>query len=60
MSLINLKAHKAIPIEINLDRKFKVKDIARMFIDVLAISYRYRVRRWYQRQLEMEAATLSR
>ena len=51
---------KEMPIEINLDRKFKVKDIARMFIDVLAISYRYRVRRWYQRQLEMEAATLSR
>jgi hypothetical protein len=51
---------KEMAVEINLDRGFKIKDIARMFVDVLAISYRYRIKRWYQRHLEMEAATLSR
>lgn len=51
---------KEMPVEINLNRKFKVKDIARMFIDVLAISYRYRIRRWYQQQLQKEAAIISR
>ena len=44
---------KEMPVEINLDRKFKVKDIARMFMDVLAISYRYRVLKWYQNQLTL-------
>lgn len=40
-----------MPINIDMDRKFKFKDIWRMFVDVIAISYRYRVIRWYQNQL---------
>lgn len=58
-NLLNMQI-KEMPIEINLDRKFKLKDIARMFVDVLAISYRYRIKRWYQRQLEKQAAIISR
>ena len=52
-----LKMHiRELPIEINLDRRFKTKDVARMFVDVLAISYRYRIKRWYQKQLTETAA----
>jgi glycosyltransferase involved in cell wall biosynthesis len=50
---------REMPVEINLDREFNMKDIARMFVDVLAISYRYRIKRWYQRQLQKEVATIS-
>ena len=51
---------KEMPIEINLDRRFKVKDILRMLVDVLAIAYRYRIRKWYQQQLEKEVAIINR
>lgn len=43
---------KELPIEINLGRRFKMRDVARMFVDVMGISYRYRVRKWYQKQLQ--------
>jgi glycosyltransferase involved in cell wall biosynthesis len=43
---------KEMPIEITLNRRFKVKDIARMFVDVLAISYRLRIVRWYHKQIK--------
>lgn len=42
---------KEMPVEINLDRTFKVKDIIKMFVDVLAIAYRYRIKRTYQRHM---------
>jgi glycosyltransferase involved in cell wall biosynthesis len=42
---------KEMPVEINLDRGFKAEEIVRMFVDVLAISYRHRIRRWYHKQL---------
>jgi len=41
---------KEMPIEIELDRRFKVRDIARMFVDVSGIAYRHRVRHWYANQ----------
>ena len=44
---------KEMPVEINLDRRFRFEDILKMFIDVAAISYRCRVIRWYQSQLEL-------
>lgn len=50
-NLLNLQIRE-MPIEINLDRRFKLKDIAKMFVDVLAISYRYRIKKWYQNQLK--------
>lgn len=42
---------KEMPVEINLDRGFKLREIVRMFIDVLAISYRSKIRNWYHKQL---------
>jgi glycosyltransferase involved in cell wall biosynthesis len=45
---------KEMPIEMNLDNRFRVCDIAKMFLDLAAISYRYRIKRWYQKQLELE------
>jgi glycosyltransferase involved in cell wall biosynthesis len=43
---------KELPIEISLDQRFKLRDIAKMFIDVIAISYRFRVKLWYHKQLK--------
>jgi len=41
------------PIQVRYKNKssLKVQDIAKMFVDLLVISYRYRIRRWYQKQL---------
>lgn len=58
-NLMNLRI-KEMPVEMTLDRRFKVKDIVRMFVDVLAVAYRYRVRRYYQKRLEKYAAAASR
>jgi dolichol-phosphate mannosyltransferase len=52
-SMLDLKI-KELPIEIDLDRRFKMRDIAKMFIDVIAVSYRYRIKRWYQHQIQSE------
>jgi dolichol-phosphate mannosyltransferase len=43
---------KEMPVEISLGSRFKAREIAKMFLDVAAISYRYRIKRWYQKQLE--------
>jgi hypothetical protein len=47
---------KELPIEIhqNPNRKFKISEIARLFIDVLGISYRLRMKRRYQQKLIYE------
>ncbi|MEW6603510.1 MAG: glycosyltransferase [Thermoproteota archaeon] len=44
---------KELPVTIHLDRRFKIKDIMRMFVDVLGISYRYRIKRWYQERINL-------
>lgn len=49
-NLLNFQV-KEMPIEINLDRSFKLKDIARMSVDLLAISYRLKIRKWYQKRI---------
>jgi glycosyltransferase involved in cell wall biosynthesis len=49
-SLLDMQI-KEMPVEINLERGFKVREIAKMFVDLLGISYRYRIRRWYQKQI---------
>lgn len=36
---------KEMPIEINIDQKFKIKNALRMLLDVLWISYKYRIKR---------------
>jgi glycosyltransferase involved in cell wall biosynthesis len=47
-SRLNLKI-KESPINISLDCSFKPREIVKMFIDVLAISYRLRIIRFYQK-----------
>lgn len=40
-----------MPVKIRLDAHFKKKEIARMALDVLAIAYRLRILKWYQRNI---------
>jgi glycosyltransferase involved in cell wall biosynthesis len=51
---------KEMPVDITIDRKFKLKEIVKMFIDVLAISYRSHITKWYQKRIMMEANDSSR
>jgi dolichol-phosphate mannosyltransferase len=46
---------KELPIEVNsTSHGMKVREILKMFLDVAAISYRYKITHWYQRQLRLE------
>ena len=38
-----------MPVKMKLDATFKIKDVWRMFVDLLGIAYRLRVLHWYQR-----------
>lgn len=38
---------KEMPVEINIDQKFKMKNALRMLLDVLWISYKYRIKRCF-------------
>lgn len=49
---------KEMPVEIKLDRGFKAKEIARMFVDLLGISYRLRFTRWYQKQVTSQTVSI--
>ncbi len=43
-----------LPVKLNFTRNgLSVRDIFEMFMDVMIISYRYRVTHWYQRQLQL-------
>ena len=48
--LLNLRIREA-PVEIKLESQFKAREVLRMFIDLLGITYRLRVKRWYQSNL---------
>jgi dolichyl-phosphate beta-glucosyltransferase len=50
---LNLKI-KEMPVEVNSDHVMKFQDILKMILDIGAILYRFRIKRWYQRQLEVE------
>jgi dolichol-phosphate mannosyltransferase len=51
---LNLKI-KELPIEVNsTSHGMKVREILKMFLDVAAISYRYKIIHWYQRQIRLE------
>lgn len=50
-SILNLRT-KELPIKIDLNRGFKLREILKMFVDVLAISYRYRITHWYQNRIQ--------
>jgi len=45
---------RELPVEINLTSSFKVKDIAKMFQDVLAISYRLRIKKYYEKKILLD------
>lgn len=50
-SLLNYKIME-LPVEVNLRATFSVRQVFRMFIDLLGIAYRLRVKRWYQGNLQ--------
>jgi hypothetical protein len=49
-SAMNLKIRE-LPIEITLDHNFRIQEIGKMLLDLTAISYRHRIRKWYKKQL---------
>jgi glycosyltransferase involved in cell wall biosynthesis len=53
LTVANLYGLKIVemPVKIKLGASFKPKEMWHMFIDLLAIAYRLRVIRWYQRQI---------
>lgn len=52
-TFLNLKI-KEMPIAVNSNHGFmKAREIVRMFIDVTSISYRYRIKKWYQKQIPL-------
>jgi len=52
-NLLKLRVAEA-PVQIRQERLFKVRDVLRMFLELLGIVYRLRVLRWYQRNLGKE------
>jgi glycosyltransferase involved in cell wall biosynthesis len=50
-TVLKLKIEE-LPIQINIERGFKTREIVRMFADVARISFRFRIQRWYQKQLK--------
>jgi dolichol-phosphate mannosyltransferase len=42
---------KEMPTEVNIHKRFKVKEITRMALDLAAIAYRLKITRWYYKQL---------
>ncbi len=42
---------KELSIRITLDNSFDIREVAKMFIDILGISYRLRITRYYQRSV---------
>jgi glycosyltransferase involved in cell wall biosynthesis len=54
-SLIKLRIGE-LPVEIHMGARFSLKHVVRMFVDLLGIAYRLRVKRWYQRNLHNRSA----
>jgi glycosyltransferase involved in cell wall biosynthesis len=49
-SLLKLRV-KELPVRISMKSGFSMRNVLRMFIDLLGITYRLRIRRWYQKNL---------
>ncbi len=47
-SLFDFKIRE-LPVDIDLKATFSARQVFRMFVDLLGIAYRLRIRRWYQR-----------
>jgi hypothetical protein len=50
-NLMNLRI-KELPVEVNIDSRFRIYEIFKMFFDVLSISYRYRIRKYYPKSIQ--------
>jgi dolichol-phosphate mannosyltransferase len=46
-SILHLKVHE-MPVIMKIDRRFKMKEVLRMFIDLIRIAYKYRIAHRYQ------------
>jgi len=55
-SLLRLRIRE-LPVQVELDAAFGARKVFRMFIDLLGIAYRIRVKRWYQKNLERMSNT---
>lgn len=56
--LFNLSI-KEMPTEVNIRKRFKIKEITRMAVDLVAITYRLRVNGWYYKRLiELYSSTI--
>ncbi len=53
LTVASLLGHRMVemPIDIELDKQFRIRDIVRMFIDLAGIAYRLRIIKWYQENL---------
>lgn len=40
-----------LPVNVKISSRFRLTDVWRMFLDLLGIAYRLRVKKWYQREL---------
>lgn len=49
-SILQLRIRE-MPVTISLDNRFSLKEISRLVLDVLAVAYRHRLRRWYHKKL---------
>lgn len=45
-----------LPVTVHMDAGFSVRHIARMVVDLLGITYRLRIKHWYQKNLNNQAA----
>jgi glycosyltransferase involved in cell wall biosynthesis len=43
-----------VPVHIRQEKLFKIKDIVRMFLELIGIVYRLRIAKWYQKTLSLE------
>ncbi len=55
-SLLNCRIRE-LPVNIDLRATFRARQVFRMLIDLLGITYRLRIRRWYQRNLLSMSST---
>jgi glycosyltransferase involved in cell wall biosynthesis len=52
-NILKLKIAEA-PVHIKQERMFKIRDALRMLIEIMGITYRLRVMRWYQKKIEKQ------
>jgi glycosyltransferase involved in cell wall biosynthesis len=48
-----------LPVTIQLSARFRAHSVLRMLVDLLGIAYRFRIKRWYQRNLHNGSAEYS-